>query len=195
MSTSRFVILFLLLAMFSSIASASPGKGGHHNNNRYKNHNHHPATYARVIFVKPIYKTVRLSRPQTRCVTHIPHQAGNAVVQNQSPDRLVMGGILGGLVGHELGNDRNRAFTTMAGIVIGSAIANDMANTNYRSNNYRPDHHQVCRQQTRFIEQQKIVGYKVKYRYRGQIFVTQTRHHPGQKISVPKELRNHRHDM
>lgn len=195
MSTSRFIILFLLLAMFTSIASASPGKGKHHNKHGYKNNIHHSAGYAKVIFVKPIYKTVRVSRPQLQCANHMPYQAGVTVVQHQSPEQLVMGGILGGIVGHELGNDRNRAFTTMAGVIIGSAIASDLAGSSYSVSNYRSESHRDCRQQTQIIEHQELVGYKVKYRFRGKIFVTKTRHHPGEKFPVHMERGHHRQDM
>ena len=193
MSTSRFVTLLILLVVFSPIVSASPEN--HHFNTRHKENMHHSAGYARVIFVKPVYKTVRVSRPQVKCVNHSPYQSGGTVIHYGSPEQAVMGGLIGGIVGHQLGNNRNRAFTTMAGVVIGSTIANNMTGASYSVSQYRRDSHQHCRQQTLIIEQQKIVGYKVKYRYRGKIYVTKTRHHPGDRFPIHAGLQHHRHDM
>jgi len=182
MSNSRFAITLLLLVFISPVVLASPGN--HRNNDRYRDHERHHPFYGKVIFVKPIYKTVRIQEPQLNCVSHSPRHAGITVVNQSSPERAILGGLMGGIVGHELGNDHNREITTLAGIIIGSAIASDTRTVNYQVNNYEMSRHRHCVQQTRVIEQKTLVGYRVKYKYRGHIYTTRTRHHPGELLPI-----------
>jgi len=182
MSNSRLAIALLLLVFISPVTLASPGS--HRNNDRYKEHEPHHPFYGKVIFAKPIYERVIVQEPQLNCTNHSPRQAGITVVRQSSPERAILGGIMGGIVGHELGNEHNREISTLAGVIIGSAIARDTRTVNYQVTNYETGRHRHCVQQTRIIEQKRLVGYKVKYKYRGRIFTTRTRHHPGELLPI-----------
>jgi uncharacterized protein YcfJ len=46
------------------------------------------------------------------------------------------------------------------------------------------EHVQHCETVDRYEQQQQLVGYRVKYRYEGQTYYTQTTEHPGKHIPV-----------
>lgn len=191
MSTSRFAITLLLLLFITPIVSASPDH--HRNNYRHGYNGHHHSGYAKVIFVKPVYKTIRVYEPQLACVNHRYNRA--TVVYQGSPDQIIAGGLIGGIVGHELGNDENRGITTLAGVLIGSAIARDRSAINYETRKYDPNNHTNCEKQMRVIEKQKLVGYKVRYKYRGRIYTTRTRQHPGERFLIQRNAGPSKHFM
>jgi len=185
MFKSNFFIAILLLGIFPPLVSASPGK--HHNHQKYSNHDRHHTRYAKVIFVKPIYRTIQIQQPRLDCQHQNPRHSSVTVVHQHSPERIIMGGVLGGIIGHGLGNAYNRDVTTLAGVVIGSAIAHDVSTINYSSQHHPAVPQSYCRERVSIIEQRKLVGYKVKYKYRGNVFTTRTHYHPGKRIEIQTE--------
>jgi len=197
MLKSKFAIAVLLLVFLSPFASASPGS--HHNKaGKYysaeHSHDGYPV-FARVIYAQPVYKTIRVERPVVECFSHPPQQAGVTVIRQHSPENIIVGGILGGIVGHELGNNYNRDITTLAGVVIGSTIANNISTANYVVNQRQNHNISHCQQHTSFVEERVLVGYHVKYKYRGRIYTTRTATHPGDRIPVRPESENRRYRM
>lgn len=185
MYKTKFAIALLLLIFFSPLVSAGPGN--HNKHHRYDDHDdRHHDRYAKVIFVKPIYRTVRIKQPRLDCRQLNDRHSGVTVIHSHSPERIILGGVLGGIVGHELGNSHNRDITTLAGIVIGSTIAHDTAPANYQIEDNWAGRHTTCREHVSIIERQKLVGYKVKYRYRGQVYTTRTQNHPGKRLPLQR---------
>ena len=209
MYKSKIAIAILVLFFISPLVSASPDHYRKYNNhNRYSEHDkynshdrhgkhdrhkrhdryhekhHHRAMYGKVKRVKPVYRTVRIEKPRRHCRHNDHRRTGVTVVHQHSPDRIIMGGILGGIVGHELGHPANREISTLAGVVIGSALAQNTASVSYAIAEGQDRYNNECHRHMRVIEKQKLVGYKVKYKYRGRIYTTRTDYHPGKHIPV-----------
>jgi len=182
MYTSKFATALLLLVFVSPMASASPQ--GHKHQHKIADHDNHHPRYAKVLFVKPVYRSVRIEQPLMNCRHRNVNHSSVTVVHQHSPENIILGGVLGGIIGHELGNAHNRDISTLAGVAIGSALAHDISSTQYVEHNRWEDRQPHCRKQLQIIEREELVGYKVKYKYRGQIFTTHSHHHPGKRILV-----------
>ena len=131
---------------------------------------------ARVVSAEPVYETVTIMRPVTECWTE------RRVRPAYRPDHRVaagvLGGILGGVAGHQVGRGRGRDAATVAGSVLGAAIGYNMGS--------RPGYYdqEICETVDQAMTEERIRGYRVEYRYEGQIFVTHTDRHPGQWIRL-----------
>ena len=155
-----------------------------HTYDRHANDHRHQNLYARVIRVKPIYETIRIKKPGRHCETRGHRHSDVTVIHQHSPEKVIMGGIIGGIVGHEFGNPYNRELSTLAGVVIGSTLAHNATSADYVVRDDRDHYYNDCRRHMRVIEKQKLVGYKVKYKFRGRIYSTRTSYHPGKRIAV-----------
>jgi uncharacterized protein YcfJ len=152
--------------------------------------------YARVTDVEPIYRTVRTAQPVETCWNE-------EVVRNDRRDqaprgnagRTIVGGLLGGLVGSQVGGGRGRDAATVAGVLIGSAIANDHAdNDDYYRDRARNDGRytevvQRCSVTNEYYEEQVRDGYRVSYEYAGASYTTRMSRDPGSQIRVQVTVR------
>jgi len=135
---------------------------------------------ARVIDTEPLYETVEIARPVTECwtewVTHSSHKSGKYIAP-------IAGGIIGGVVGNQFGGGHGKTALTVAGTLLGASVGHE-----YNRSHYRPrpavDHVRRCETVDRYEQEQQLVGYRVKYRYEGQTYYTQTTEHPGKFIPV-----------
>ena len=140
--------------------------------------------YARVVHVKPIYKTVRVAVPVEQCRHESIQRPVKRRVKYAAPEDVLLGGIVGGIIGHELGDRHNKEFTTIAGAIIGSTIASSANAKYYRTADYRTQHRERCRIETQYRSEQQLVGYRVRYRYKGEMYTTRMNEHPGKRIPV-----------
>jgi len=151
---------------------------------------------ARVLDVEPIYETVSISIPEERCWSRPyrrnHHQSSNP--QN-SYTGTIAGGIIGGVVGNQFGHGSGKKAMTVAGTLLGLSIGHDLSqNPSYASSDnddIYPSNHkrERCETTTRYESRQEIVGYRVKYRYKGNRFWTRTQNHPGKRIKVRVQVR------
>jgi len=174
MKTTISSIIIATLLIVAGTASAGHGKRSHNSNTFYDR--------AKVTHVDPIYKTVRISTPHRECYTQEVrrdvHDRGNKVAST------VIGGIIGAAVGNKLGKHRrNRKGATLAGAVIGAAIGNNVGRKG--SDSYQEvSYEDICETHTSYREEQRIEGYEVSYRYKGEHFTTRMDEHPGKRIKV-----------
>ncbi|MGB5254569.1 MAG: glycine zipper 2TM domain-containing protein [Sedimenticolaceae bacterium] len=136
---------------------------------------------ARVIEAEPVYETVTVSYPVTECRTERVVRDGYRRGGYVAP---IAGGILGGVLGHELGrNRRGETALTVAGTLLGATLGHGLQSSHAR---YRPavEHVRRCESVDRYEEEQRLTGYQVTYRYDGRIFHTYTTEHPGKYIPV-----------
>jgi uncharacterized protein YcfJ len=135
---------------------------------------------ARVIEAMPLYESVAVAHPVTECwterVSHTSQRRGNYTAP-------LAGGIIGGVVGHEFGRGRGKTALTIAGTLLGASLGHEYNGSHYRQ---RPVVEDVRRCETvdRYEQEQQLVGYRVKYRYEGQTYYTQTTEHPGDYLPV-----------
>ena len=122
--------------------------------------------YAKVEHVERVYKPV----------THTYYK--NCHPGARRTDTAVttfIGAMIGGAIGNAIGqNSSHKKLSTVAGAALGGSIAHDMA---------RNQHSQSHCQFTQVTEP-KLVGYKVRYRYKGERFYTMMDRRPGKKIKV-----------
>lgn len=124
-------------------------------------------SYADVLRVDPIYQFVRAA-PQEQCYQER--------VRGDSTAGTVLGAVVGGALGNQVGRGDGRRAATVAGAVIGGAIGNNVA-----------DGGQVqtrCRVVDGFAERQELLGYDVEYRYRGEVFSSRLNYDPGSRLRV-----------
>ncbi|MCI0507060.1 MAG: glycine zipper 2TM domain-containing protein [Gammaproteobacteria bacterium] len=179
MNKTLLVLTTMLTIIFSATASAEH-KERKQNSHRHDDHNH----YAKVVHVEPIYKIVHVAYPEQVCWQDevrkpVIHRANHA-----SPEAMIVGGILGGVIGHELGKNHDQGITTVAGALIGTAIASETNAQYYRTGEYRIEQRQHCRIENQYRTEQQLRGYRVTFRYKGELYTTRMKHHPGKHIPV-----------
>ena len=133
---------------------------------------------ARVVWAEPIYETVEVSRPVRECWTERVVRRGR---RQNSYTGAIAGGIIGGVLGNRIGRGDGRTVLTVAGSLLGASIGHDLS---ARPGRPRISRKERCEIVEHYDEEEQIVGYRVKYRYKGKTFFTRTREHPGRRIRV-----------
>ena len=103
--------------------------------------------------------------------------------------KTLFGAIVGGVIGHQFGSGRGNDAATVAGSLIGAAVANSGdRGPYYRTTEYsRP----VTRCETNYQshQEERIDGYDVVYRYHGQKYQTRMPYDPGRKLKIRVDVR------
>lgn len=137
---------------------------------------------AKVTDVSPIYETIQVSYPEKQCWDERVLRRSSG---HRSYTGTIVGGIVGGVVGHQIGNGRGRDVATVAGTLLGASIGHDLS---HRRPSYRSVTTRHCEVVERYEEEERLVGYRVEYRYKGRKFVTRTDEHPGKWIRVEVDV-------
>ena len=135
---------------------------------------------AEVTRVDPLYQQVEVARPVNRCWTE---RVAHTHPRRPDAGATVAGGLIGGVIGSKLGHGRGNVPLAVAGALAGAAIGQRLSQPAYAPVTTWRDV-QRCTTVNQYEQRQQVVGYRVDYRYEGQIFTTQTRHHPGRYIRV-----------
>ncbi len=146
--------------------------------------------YARVISSEPIVNYVTVSTPVRECWEETQYYTVDRGAQHARGGTFV-GALIGGVIGHQFGSGRGNDAATVAGTLIGAAIGNDAARENYDGDRYERHARPVRRCETNYRErrEQRIDGYRVTYRYKGQKYMTEMPYDPGRKIRVRVDIR------
>ncbi|WP_455201192.1 glycine zipper 2TM domain-containing protein [Kaarinaea lacus] len=172
------VITTSLTLVFSSLAFADHKRHAH----KQKEH----VRYAKVIHVKPIYRKVRVVYPEQQCWREEVKKPVTRRVNHASPEAVVLGGFIGGVIGHELGKNNNPELATVAGALIGSTLVHNANTQYYRTGEYRVYQRRHCRTENHYRTERQLKGYRVTYRYRGELYTTRMKHHPGKRIPIDR---------
>jgi uncharacterized protein YcfJ len=143
--------------------------------------------FARVISAQPIYETVEVDQGREVCSNQRVNYPQQGYREHRSESGSVIGAIIGGVIGNQFGSGRGRAAATVAGVALGSAVARDAQYNNARYRNdrrYTSRTERVCEYQPSYRTERQIVGYDVRYDYKGQTGHTTTRNQPGRTIRV-----------
>jgi len=145
--------------------------------------------HARVVSATPIYETVEVSYPEEQCwderVVH--HRRG----RHHSPVGTIAGGIVGGVIGNQFGRGKGKTAMTVAGTLLGAAIGHEAS---HRPHGRRyVTHERRCELVDRYATEERLAGYRVEYRYKGETFVTRTDEHPGRRIPILVSVEPVRH--
>ncbi len=139
----------------------------------------------RVTHVEPVYETVTVHRPVTECW----NERRTVSVSRPGNKRLaasVVGGIIGGVAGHQVGGGRGKDAATIAGAILGTAIGYNMGGKHRHGHHRETTYYsqEVCEKVDRPMREERVRGYRVEYRYQGQTFVTHADRRPGKWISL-----------
>ena len=103
--------------------------------------------------------------------------------EDSTTDGTVVGAIIGGLIGNQVGSGSGRTAATVAGAAIGGAVGNNVD----RNNNSDGRTYDNVERQCRPVDggyQQRIMGYDVEYRYRGEVYMSRLDYDPGDRLRV-----------
>jgi uncharacterized protein YcfJ len=97
----------------------------------------------------------------------------------------MLGGIIGGVMANQIhrGRGRGKDAATLAGVLLGGAIGHDLSQQGQHGH-YTATTERRCEVENTTTYEEQLIGYRVRYRYKGHIFSTRTKHHPGKRIPV-----------
>ena len=94
---------------------------------------------------------------------------------------LLVGAVVGGAIGNAVGHNKtNKKVGAVVGAVLGGTIGKAVATENRRYERTE----EVCRVINDYREEDRIVGYHVKYRYNDVTYTTRTDRAPGETIKL-----------
>ncbi len=129
--------------------------------------------YVKVEKSKPKYENVIRRTPYEECwdervpVRRNYHRRGG---EDNNGLGTLIGGVAGGILGHQVGGGSGKTVATIGGAIIGSIVGNNLSKRDYRDNGYEYTTYETKRRcKTRYDErsQRKFVGYKNIGHYRG----------------------------
>lgn len=169
----KMMIVPLLLGLAAAPLQASPD---HH---KYKRGHGNDAVVvkAKVSYVEPIYEVVQTPQERRECWDEVVQ--GTEV--RRSNGGALTGAILGGVIGHNVGNGRDRGATTAVGTIIGATIGSGHDREYHTPYSYTEQH---CSVTTDYIEEQRLLGYRVSYRFEGEEYTTRMNHDPGKFVRL-----------
>lgn len=182
----RCLVATLSLVFLSTTAYADHkdrDERGHSRHHRHEHgHRHSEVIYAPVIYVEPVIQVVHVNQPQRDCWqetrTQISYGSGSAT-------GTLLGGVIGGIIGHDLGRGHHQDVATLAGTLLGASIGQDLSHSSRVAIPVTQTH---CESRNDYAQEERIVGYRVTYRYSNRTYVTRTDRHPGSKIRITLTL-------
>ena len=144
--------------------------------------------YAKVVSVRPIVRYVTVTTPVKECWEDVERYTRTRPEPGRA-GKTLFGAVVGGVIGHQFGSGRGNDAATVAGSLIGAAVANSGdRDPYYRTTEYsRP----VTRCETNYQshQEERIDGYDVVYRYHGQKYQTRMPYDPGRKLKIRVDVR------
>lgn len=158
--------------------------------------------YVPVINANPISRIEKHSTPYQDCwteqvrinnptpVNYNENTYTDALFGHNSYTGTILGGLVGGGIGNALGHSKsNKKAGAVAGGLLGGAIGYDLTRNRKSPVSYydqQPIYQSQQRCKTRYetYEEERVVGYNVRYRYNGQIYSTRTKTDPGDLIRL-----------
>ena len=145
--------------------------------------------YAKVISSEPVLRYVTVSTPVRECWDDVEYYTDHRYSRGTGASTL-FGALVGGVIGHQFGSGRGNDAATVAGSLIGAAVGHDSARRRggYETVQYsRPV--KRCKTVVRQRREERIDGYDVVYRYKGQRYSTRLPYDPGRELRVRVDVR------
>lgn len=157
-------------------------------------HGHHDRyDYAKVVDVDPIIQRERRRVEREVCWNEQVRVRADSHRRSDGVGGALVGGVLGGVVGHELGRgSHHNQVGTVVGVAVGATLGHQLAGR--RHERYETVTERRCAVKPDLEYHETVTGYRVSYRYRGQVYHTTTADHPGKRIRVKVDVAPaHRH--
>lgn len=164
-----------IAATAAAVMTTTAAAGGGYNGDGYFD-------YARVVDVDPIVEVVRVEEPRKVCWTEDVTYHSPRRPRSVTPE--IVGGIVGGVVGNQFGSGSGKDIATVAGAILGGSIAHDYKKRRAHGYDSYTEPVERCGIQHDYYEEERIVGYDVKYRYNGRVYRTRMDRDPGHKVRV-----------
>lgn len=177
MNKSIITIVIATGLALTTTAQADP-RWNHDRNQGYWDH-------ARVIRVEPIIRQVQVSTPRDECWQEQVH---HPVTYSYGPSRAsstLVGAIIGGVIGNQFGAGNGKRLATAAGTMLGASLGNDAARARERYTTYdRVSRETRCTTRVEYHTEERTEGYRVTYRYHGQLLTTRLPYNPGKVLRL-----------
>jgi uncharacterized protein YcfJ len=110
--------------------------------------------------------------------------------QDSNANGTLIGALIGGALGNQVGKGDGRKAATIGGAVIGGVVGNNVDRNN-NAYEYRDNSGVVrrCRTVVDNSRNNQVEGYEVTYRYAGQTYTAVTRYRPGRTMRVIVDVR------
>ena len=170
------------IVVASFMVLALPAWAGH-DSHRYGDGRY---VYAKVVNAKPVFEIVQVPESYQVCEDRLVRRR---VAEYRSPGPAIFGAILGGVIGNQLargqhhGHYSDRAMATMAGATIGSMVGSEIQYAKYPAR-YYTERVPVCRTQTDWRSEKRIVAWDVAWKYRGRVHHSRVVERPGKRVRV-----------
>lgn len=140
---------------------------------------------AMVLSSTPIYRVVEISSPQRVCwEEEVVRQDLPRGYRSSTPN--ILGMVIGGAIGNALGtNSSSEKVGAVVGAILGGSVARDIsrANAERRSTVY-VDTQERCRTEYDTRQEEKLIGYDVRYSYNGTEHTVRMPDDPGASVQV-----------
>ncbi len=135
---------------------------------------------APVVQSEPIVEVITRKIPHEYCRNE-QVRVDSSGARSATPGLLgaVVGGVVGGAAGS---NSRYQPVIAGAGAVLGASIGNDVARQQSARSYYVNE--QRCETEYELRDIERVVGYRVGYRYQGNTYYTRTATAPGSSIRL-----------
>ncbi|MGH8042489.1 MAG: glycine zipper 2TM domain-containing protein [Rudaea sp.] len=178
MSFVRFALIASLLCVapaFAQAPAAAPSMAVDENSHY---------GWADVLRVDPVYGDSAAAAPAPPCYEEQVPVDGSAesTAQERRGIATVIGAFIGGILGNRIGKGSGRTAATVAGAVVGGVAGNRLA-----ASDDAPERPQYTTQRhcpPSVAAAQKVVGYDVEYRYRGDVYTSRLAYDPGDRLRV-----------
>jgi uncharacterized protein YcfJ len=141
---------------------------------------------ADVITSTPVYRTVQIDTPRRECWEEEVARTSRRDRGDRSMTPNLLGIVIGGAIGNAVGHhSTNKKVGTVVGAVLGGSIAGDISRANRHDEEVvTMDTVERCRRVTDTREEEKLVGYDVRYRYNGSEHTVRMDDDPGETVRV-----------
>lgn len=172
-----------ILAIFTAILIVSPARAGHGDGSDSY------VDKAKVISAIPIYSTVQVSTPRRECrEVPVRSHGRHSGKHYKSATPIIVGSVIGAAVGNQFGRGTGKTVGTIAGGVLGGSVARDIQHR-YGHRGYGVGQQKTytttrCDTVEEYHDEERLDGYRVKYRYNGRVYHTRMNTDPGKRIPV-----------
>ena len=140
---------------------------------------------AQVVSTTPIYHTVEITTPRRECREEEVARTERRRDRNDSATPEIFGAVIGGALGNAVGHSTtNSKVGTVIGAVLGGSIAHDIDNANHEHDTVTTQTVERCRNVASTHQEDKLVGYDVRYRYNGNEQTVRMDHDPGDTVKI-----------
>lgn len=171
----RLIAAVIIGSLAATAAIAEPrdrdrDRGERHRDDGYE--------YATVLESIPITRMVRVSEPRQIC-EDVPVEYRR---ERRSGAGVALGALIGAAIGHHAGgHSGHQGSGTVIGAVVGSQIGREVAP---REVTVERDLETRCRTVDSSYSEERVVGYRVVYRYNGRTYETELPDDPGSSLRV-----------